>query len=319
MTAPLRPVPNARDTSFRAVHTNKPQVDFVSSGLGFAQEIHPAPAGQSCLDSETRAFIEVRCDAVNVFGRGDGYSGRIQRVQFNGSWVGIQQAVVALEIHEPRERRFPRAVRACDYRERRHALLGRVRRRFANDFEVFSGRGARKPTNLEFPAIMGLHHIEPIGVDSTNRVSVDFPRAVRARDYRERRHALLGRVRRRCANDFVVLRGRGARKPTNLEFPAIMGLHHIEPIAGRKAFAEALARGIFVLAPGGEAPLEESVSRWGRLRRRCCPRLLSFPTPRRSPTRRNCPRLPSCPRPRNCPRLPSCPRLRNCPTLRTNR
>jgi hypothetical protein len=108
MTAPLRPVPNASDTSFRAVHTNKHQVDLVSSGFGFAQEIDPARAGQSCLDSETRALIEVSCCAVeNVFCCNDGYLRTVQRVQLNGDRVGIQQPVVALEIHEPRNRRFP--------------------------------------------------------------------------------------------------------------------------------------------------------------------------------------------------------------------
>jgi len=47
-------------------------------------------------------------------------------------------------------------------------LLGRVRRQFANDFVVFSGRGARYPTNLKFPAILALHHIETIGIDIEN-------------------------------------------------------------------------------------------------------------------------------------------------------
>lgn len=47
-------------------------------------------------------------------------------------------------------------------------LLGRVRRQFANDFVVFSGRGARYSTNLKFPAILALHHIETIGIDIEN-------------------------------------------------------------------------------------------------------------------------------------------------------
>jgi hypothetical protein len=48
------------------------------------------------------------------------------------------------------------------------SFLGRVRRQFANDFVVFSRRGARKPPNLKSPAIVALHHIETLGVDIEN-------------------------------------------------------------------------------------------------------------------------------------------------------
>src|SRR5579872_6777047 len=80
MTAPRSPVANARDTSFRAVHGNEYQVDLVSSGFGLTQEIHSPPAGQGCLDSETRTLIEVsRRAAENLSGGGNRYSGRIPR------------------------------------------------------------------------------------------------------------------------------------------------------------------------------------------------------------------------------------------------
>jgi len=64
MTAPVRPVPNTRDISFRAIHGDKHQVDLVPLGLGLAEEIDSTPAGQSCLNSETRALTEVLRRAV---------------------------------------------------------------------------------------------------------------------------------------------------------------------------------------------------------------------------------------------------------------
>jgi hypothetical protein len=118
MSAPLRPVQYARDTSFRSVHGNKDQLDRVPSGFGSAQQIHPAPAGESRLDGETHALIEVCRRAIeNAPCGGDGCIGRIQGVQSDGDCVGIEQPVAALEIDRSRERRLPGAVRACDYRE----------------------------------------------------------------------------------------------------------------------------------------------------------------------------------------------------------
>src|ERR1035437_9944588 len=75
----------------------------------------------------------------------------------------------ALEIDGSRERGLSGAVRPCYYREGGHAALGRVRRQFADDFVVFSGRGARKPADLESPAIGALHHIDTVGVEIEDR------------------------------------------------------------------------------------------------------------------------------------------------------
>lgn len=43
--------------------------------------------------------------------------------------------------------------------------LGGVRLQFANDLVVFTGRGARQPSNLEFPAIGLLHYIETLAIE----------------------------------------------------------------------------------------------------------------------------------------------------------
>jgi len=57
-----------------------------------------------------------------------------------------------------------------------------------------------------------------------------FSRAVWAGDHREGWHAALGCVRIQFADDFVVLSGRGARPPADLEFSAIRALHHVDAI-----------------------------------------------------------------------------------------
>ena len=41
-----------------------------------------------------------------------------------------------------------------------NSRLGGVRRKFADNLVVFSGRGARQLADLESPAIGALHHIE---------------------------------------------------------------------------------------------------------------------------------------------------------------
>src|ERR1039458_3143237 len=59
--------------------------------------------------------------------------------------------------------------RACDYRESGHTALGGVRRQVADDFVVFSGRGAWMPVDLESSPIAALHHVEAVGVDIEDR------------------------------------------------------------------------------------------------------------------------------------------------------
>jgi hypothetical protein len=76
--------------------------------------------------------------------------------------------------------------------------------------------------------------------------------AVRPCDYGEGGHAASGGMRRQFADDFVVLAGRSARNPADLESSAIGVLHHVETVGvdiedrkpGRKRLKEGLvARG----------------------------------------------------------------------------
>ena len=169
-TSPRRPIPNACDASFRAVQSNKYQVDLIPAGFGFAHQVHPTAAGKSRLDRKTQPSIEiVRRSFQNVPSGGDGCGGRIQRIQTAGYGIGIQQPVAALEFQGSDERGLSGAVRACDYREGGPAALGGVRRQFANDLVVFSGRGARQPADLESSAIGALHHIETVAVEIEDR------------------------------------------------------------------------------------------------------------------------------------------------------
>jgi hypothetical protein len=50
MTSPRRSIPYARDTPFRAVQSNKYQVDLVPAGFGAADQVRLASAGKSRLD-----------------------------------------------------------------------------------------------------------------------------------------------------------------------------------------------------------------------------------------------------------------------------
>ena len=111
----------------------------------------------------------VKKSLAQVPSGGDGRGGRIQRIQTAGYGVGIQQSVAALEFEGSGEGGLSGAVRACDYREGGHAALGGVRRQFADDFVVCSGRGSRQPADLESSAIGALHHIETIAVDIEDR------------------------------------------------------------------------------------------------------------------------------------------------------
>jgi hypothetical protein len=78
--------------------------------------------------------------------------------------IGVHQPVAALEFDGSGKRGLPRTVRARDYRECGHTALGGVRRQFADDFVVLSGRGARQPADLESSAIGAFHDIETIAV-----------------------------------------------------------------------------------------------------------------------------------------------------------
>ena len=71
--------------------------------------------------------------------------------------------------------------------------------------------------------------------------------AVDSNDYRERGHAASGGMRRQLADDFVVLAGRRAWNPADLESSAIGALHHVETVVeiedrkpGRKRLEEGL-------------------------------------------------------------------------------
>src|ERR1019366_4225108 len=85
VTSPRRPIPYAGDASFRAVQSNKYQVDLIPAGFCFADQADPTAAGKSRLDRKTHAPIEiVRRSFQNVPSGGDGRCGWIQRVQTSG-------------------------------------------------------------------------------------------------------------------------------------------------------------------------------------------------------------------------------------------
>lgn len=46
MASPRRSIPYASDASFRAVHSNKQEVDLIHAGSGLADEFHPTVAGR---------------------------------------------------------------------------------------------------------------------------------------------------------------------------------------------------------------------------------------------------------------------------------
>ena len=166
MTSERGPIPYACDTSFRAVQSHKYQVDLIPSGLGFADQIHPAVAGEGRLDHKTHAPIEVvRRSLQNVPSGGNGRRLWIQGIQIAGYRIGIQQALAALEIDGSGEGRLSTAVRASDHSEGGHAALRQRRLQFANDFVVFSGRGALKPADLESSTIAAFHDVEAGGVN----------------------------------------------------------------------------------------------------------------------------------------------------------
>jgi hypothetical protein len=168
-TSPSRPTPNARDAPFRAVQPNKHQVDRVLAGLGSADQVHPAVAGKGRLDREAHSSIEtVRRSFRGLPCGGDVCGGWIPWIQEAGYGIGVQQPIAALEFDGSGERRLSRTVRARDYRECGHAALGGVRRQFADDFVVFSGRGARQPADLKSSAIGAFHHIEAVAIEIEN-------------------------------------------------------------------------------------------------------------------------------------------------------
>jgi hypothetical protein len=62
-----------RLTSFRAVQSNKYQVDLIPARFGFADRVHPTAAGKRRLDRKTHSPIEiVRRSFQNVPSGGDG-------------------------------------------------------------------------------------------------------------------------------------------------------------------------------------------------------------------------------------------------------
>ena len=81
MTSPRHTIPYACDTSFRAVHSNEQQVDLIPSGLCFADQVHPAVAGESRLHRKAHAQAEiVRRSSQNVPSCGHGCREWIQGI-----------------------------------------------------------------------------------------------------------------------------------------------------------------------------------------------------------------------------------------------
>jgi len=172
MTSLRSPIPDASDTSFRAVYSKKDQVSLKPSRSGFSDQLQPPAAGKGYFDSKAQPPPEiVGCPFQNFPSRGDGGRIWIQRIQAAGDGIGVQQPSAALEIHKSRERRLPGPVRAGDYRKGGHTALGGVHCQFTNDSIVFSGRRARKPSNFESPAIGALHHVGAAGVHVEDRKS----------------------------------------------------------------------------------------------------------------------------------------------------
>jgi len=168
--APMRhSIPDAADTSFRGIQSNKHQVDLISTGLGFAQQVQLTVTGESGFDGKTDSLVEIFGGAFQSFPAG-GESCRcgIETIQGDGNRIGIEQPVAALEICQSSDCRFSGAVRTSNYCEGGHAALGGVSRYFADNFVVFSGWEARQPTNLELAAIGEQHCVEAILVEVEN-------------------------------------------------------------------------------------------------------------------------------------------------------
>jgi hypothetical protein len=122
MTSQGRSIPYACDTSFRAVQSNKYEMDLIRAEFGFADQIHPISAGKSRLDRKTHSAVEVvRRSFQNDPSSGDRRRACVQMIQIERYCIRIQHPVAALEIDESRERGLPGAVRTGDYRECGHA------------------------------------------------------------------------------------------------------------------------------------------------------------------------------------------------------
>lgn len=172
MTATRSSIPDACDTSFGAVESNKYQMDRIPSGFRLAHQIHSAAAGEGRLDCKTHIPIKVvRCPFQNFSSGRDGCGRGFRRIQTAGYCIGIEQQVATFELDRLRDCGFSGSVWTCNDREGCHAALGGVRRQFAENLVVLSRRCAGQPADLKPSSVGALHYVETIAIDIEDRKS----------------------------------------------------------------------------------------------------------------------------------------------------